>query len=156
MKLRALLIRDARMFRRGFLSALVLAALFFALCAAAALSFSRGVGGDGALKIKLVDEDGSAISRMAVNIVRDMDFVGTAMEIKTADRDEAMAALEGGECAAVIILPEGYLGAIVSGRQCRGEIILSPAAALHSDIVESIAHAGEVLLAAGQYGVFGG
>ncbi len=156
MKLRALLKRDAKMFKRGFISALVLAALFFALCAAAALSLSRGAERDGTVKIMLVDEDGSTASRLAVNLVRNQDFIGTAMEIHTAKRAEAMDALQDGQCAAVIFLPEGYLGAILSGRECRGEIILSPAAALNSDVVESIAHAGEILLAAGQYGVFCG
>ncbi len=156
MKQRGMFIRDAKLFKRGFLSALVLAALFFALCGLAALSFSGGTGGDGAISVMLVDEDGSVASRFAIGVVKDQQLMESALSIDTARRGAAMDSLEAGECAAVIILPEGYLEAIMRGRECRGEIILSPAAALHADVVEKIARAGEILMAAGQYGVFAG
>ncbi|MBE6611217.1 MAG: ABC transporter permease, partial [Ruminococcaceae bacterium] len=72
------------------------------------------------------------------------------------DETEAEDALASGRCAAVILLPEGFIHDISVGNEAKGIIRLSSAAASQPQIVEAVAKFGERILAAGQYGVFAG
>ena len=156
MRFWSLLKRDAGAFGRGAVWALLLTALFFLLCFLAAAAFSTAEEGAQPVRLLVVDEDGSDLSRLAVRIARGQTFLSVSLEIRSAGREEAMAQLRRGECAAVLVLPQGYLQAILSGRDCEGELILSDALALHADVAGTLARAGEQMLAAGQMAVFSG
>ena len=150
--------RDGILFRRGVIPALVLSVLLAAAAAAAGFSVLKSAGeGAARAKLILVDEEDSLFSRIAISTVEAQSYIQSLMEIDTARNEkEAMALLDAGECAAVIILPKGYVNAISTGLEGKGRIILSEAAAASADIVASVAMFGERLLAAGQYGVFAG
>ena len=150
--------RDGRLFRRGVIPALVLSLLLAAVIAAASFAVLQGASAGAArAEVLLVDQEDSFYSRIAISTVEAQSYIDSLLHIESADdEDEAIARLNAGECAAVIILPEGYLNDIMVGNAAKGRIILSDAAAASADIVASVALFGERLLAAGQYGVFVG
>ena len=150
--------RDGRLFRRGVIPALVLSLLLAAVIAAASFAVLQGASAGAArAEVLLVDQEDSLYSRIAISTVEAQSYIDSLLHIESADdEDEAIARLNAGECAAVIILPEGYLNDIMVGNAAKGRIILSDAAAASADIVASVALFGERLLAAGQYGVFAG
>lgn len=153
----SMLKRDFRLFVRCLISAAVLTAVFTAVCAAAA--FSALSGAERLLspvQTAVVDEERSLLSRLVVSTVMRMDYVSGVMEVTSCGMEEAMDGLETGEFAAVVVLPEGTMDGIMTGREAKGTIYLSPAAASHADIVAKTAAFGELMLAAGQYGVFSG
>ena len=150
--------RDGILFRRGVIPALVLSLLLAAVIAAASLSVLKSAGeGSARAEVILVDYEDSLYSRIAISTVEAQSYIDSLLHIETADtEEEALALLNDGKCAAIVVLPEGYLGDISVGREAKGRIILSEAAAASADIVGSVALFGERLLAAGQYGVFAG
>lgn len=149
--------RDFRLFMRCLLPAAALTLVFAMVCVAATLVTVKGAEEVYTpVKAAVVDSEGSLISRLVVKTVAKMDYVSDLMDIDVLDLDEAMEGLREGELAAVIILPEDTVGGILSGRDTRGTIYLSPAAAAHADVVASAASFGELMLAAGQYGIFSG
>ena len=150
--------RDGRLFRRGVIPALVLSLLLAAVIVAAYYSVLKSAAeGSARAKLVLVDQEDSLYSRIAIATVEAQSYIDSLLEIDSADsEEEALDLLARGECAAVIILPEGYLNDIMVGREARGRTILSEAAAASADTVASVALFGERLLAAGQYGVFAG
>ena len=150
--------RDGILFRRGVIPALVLSILLAAAAAGAGFSVTQSAG-EGAPRAALVvvDEENTLYSRIAISTVESQSYIQSLLSVDT-ERSEAKALerLEAGECAAVIILPKGYVNDIMVGHEGKGRIILSEAAAASADIVASVALFGERLLAAGQYGVFAG
>ena len=150
--------RDGILFRRGVIPALVLSVLLAAAAAGAGFSVQKSAG-EGAARAELVvvDQENSLYSRIAISTVEAQSYIQSLLSVDTErSEEEALARLEAGECAAVIILPEGYVNDISVGREGKGRIILSEAAAASADIVASVALFGERLLAAGQFGVFTG
>ena len=150
--------RDGILFRRGVIPALVLSVLLAAAAAGAGFSVLKSAG-EGAARaaIVVVDEENSLFSRVAISTVEAQPYIQSILTVDTERNEEkALARLDAGDCAAVIILPEGYVNDISVGREGKGRIILSEAAAASADIVASVALFGERLLAAGQYGVFVG
>ena len=153
----SMLKRDIRLFVRSLISAAVLTAVFAAVCAAAAFSARAGAERLVApVQTAVVDGEDSLLSRLVVSAVRQMDYVTGAMEVTSCTMEEAMEGLETGKFAAVVVLPEGTMDGIMTGRETKGTIYLSSAAAAHTDLVTQTAAFGEVMLAAGQYGVFSG
>lgn len=149
--------RDFRLFVRCLASAAVLTAAFAAVSAAAAFFALSGAESlFSPVKTALVNEENSLVSRLAVRTVARMDYVAGMMEITDCGMDEAMAGLEAGDYAAVIVLPRGTMDGILSGRDTKGTIYLSSGAAAHADVVAKVAAFGEVMLTAGQYGIFSG
>ncbi len=150
--------RDGILFRRGVIPALVLSLLLAAVIAAASLSVLKSAGeGSARAEVILVDYEDSLYSRIAISTVEAQSYIDSLLHIETADtEEEALALLNDGKCAAIVVLPKGYLSDISVGREAKGRIILSEAAAASADIVGSVALFGERLLAAGQYGVFAG
>jgi len=149
--------RDFSLFVRCLISAVALTAAFAVVCAAAAFSAVSGAEGVfSPVQTAVVDGERSLLSRLVVSTVARMDYVSDLMEITSCDMDEAMDGLEAGNYSAVIVLPEGTMEGIMSGQETRGTIYLSAEAAAHADIVARAAAFGEVMLAAGQYGVFSG
>lgn len=150
--------RDGILFRRGVIPALVLSVLLAAAAAAAGFSVLKSAR-EGAARAELlvVDEENSLFSRIAISTVEAQPYIQSILSVDTErSAERALARLEAGECAAVIILPAGYVNDISVGREGKGRITLSEAAAASADIVASVALFGERLLAAGQYGVFAG
>lgn len=150
--------RDGILFRRGVIPALVLSVLLAAAAAGAGFSVT-GSAREGAPRavLVLVDEENSLFSRIAISTVESQSYMQSLLSVDTARNEaEALARLEEGSCAAVIILPKGYVNDISVGREGKGRIILSEAAAASADVVAQVARFGEHLLAAGQYGVFAG
>lgn len=149
--------RDARLFLRSLVPAAVLTAVFAVLCAAAALAAVRGAESVYTpVKAAVVDSEDSVLSRMLIHGVAKTDYIDQLLDVVSCDMDEALAGLKSGELSAVIELPAGFLDAILTGEQGGGRILLSPAAAAQADVVAGVARFGELLLAAGQYGVFSG
>lgn len=152
-----LLKRDFRLFMRCLLPAAALTAIFTAVCVAATLVTVKGAQEVYTpVKAAVVDCENSLFSRLVVKAVARMDYVADLMDISLSDMDKAMEDLREGELAAVIILPENTVNGILSGTDTRGTIYLLPAAAAHADVVAGAAAFGELMLAAGQYGIFSG
>ena len=153
----SMLKRDFSLFVRCLISAVALTAAFAVVCAAAA--FSAVSGAENLLspvQTAVVDGERSLLSRLVVGTVARMEYISDLIEITTCDMDEAMDGLEAGEYSAVIVLPEGTMDGIMSGQETKGTIYLSAEAAAHAELVARTAAFGEVMLAAGQYGVFSG
>lgn len=149
--------RDFRLFLRCLLPAAALTMVFTVVCVAAAFVGVKGAGSAYTpVKAAVVNGEDSLVSRLAVNTIAGTDYISPLMDVSVCDFDEAMEGLRAGELAAVIVLPEGTVDGILSGKDTRGTIWLSPAAAAHADVVASMASFGELLLAAGQYGIFSG
>ncbi len=150
--------RDGILFRRGVIPALVLSLLLAAVITAAGFSVLKSAAeGSARAEVVLVDCEDSLYSRIAISTVEAQSYVDSLLHIEAADtEEEALALLNEGKCAAIVILPEGYLDDISVGREAKGRIILSDAAAASAEVVGSVALFGERLLAAGQYGVFAG
>lgn len=153
----SMLKRDLRLFLRCLLPALCLTLVFALVCAGAAFAALKGAEElYTPVKAAVVDEEDSVLSRMLIRVAAGTDYISGLMDISRCGMDEAMEGLRAGDYAAVIVLPEGFTGDISRGEYSRGRILLSPAAASHSQVVGSAAAFGELLLAAGQYGVFSG
>lgn len=153
----SMLKRDFRLFIRSLVPAAALTVVFSMVCAAAALSAVKGAEDVFApVKTAVVDGEYSLMSRMIINAVAKMDYISNLMDISMYDMDEAMDGLRDGELAAVIILPDGTMDGIMSGKETKGTIYLSSSAAAHADVVTSAAAFGELMLTAGQYGIFSG
>lgn len=152
-----MLARDIKLFGRCLLPAFVLTALFAIVCALAAFgTMSAAENKIAPLKVNVVDNEDTAMSRILVNVVMEMDYISSLLDIEKSDYAEAVSNLESGKSIAAIILPESFVGDIAAGRNAKGQIILSHNAASYSDMVAEVASFGELLLAAGQYGVFCG
>lgn len=149
--------RDLRLFVRCLVPAAVLTAVFAAVCAAAAFSGVSGAGsGFSPVKTAVVDGEDSFLSRMVIKAVTGTDYISELIEVTLCPEEEAMDGLRSGEYAAVILLPKGTMDGILSGQDVTGTIYLSSAAAAHTEVVARAAAFGEVMLAAGQYGIFSG
>lgn len=149
--------RDIRLFLHCLWPAMALTAVFAVVCAIAAfaaVSNSRDVYTP--VRAAVVDREDSGFNRMLIRAVAGTDYISDLLEISFCDMETAQEGMETGELAAVIVLPEGTFDAITSGTDAKGKIYLSPSVAAYSDIVKSVASFGELLLAAGQYGVFSG
>ncbi|MBR3703927.1 MAG: ABC transporter permease [Oscillospiraceae bacterium] len=149
--------RDLYLFVRCLLAASVLTAVFAAVSIGAAIAGMRGAEKVYTpVKAAVVDGEDSVLSRILIRAVAGTDHIANLLEIERCDADKAYNGLALGEFAAVIELPENFVHDILTGAQKRGRITLSSAAAVHGDIVESVAAYGELLLAAGQYAIFCG
>ena len=149
--------RDLVLFKRGLIPALLLTVLLTAALALAGFSVMRGASeGAAPVRVAVVDEEGGLVSRFCINLVSSQSYIASLMDVERVSKRKALAGIEDGTYAAVIILPEGYTDNIMYGREGEGEILLSRGAAASAEIVASVADFGERLLEAGQYGVFAG
>lgn len=149
--------RDFRLFVRCLIPAAVLTMVFAVVCAAAAFSGISAAGsGFSPVKTAVVDGDNSTLSRIVLRTVAGTDYISQLLDITVCPEEEAMSGLEDGTFAAVIQLPKGTVNGILHGWPTKGTIYLSSAAAAHTEVVARTAAFGEVMLAAGQYGIFSG
>ena len=149
--------RDSKLFLRclalASLLMLILAAVF-AFAAGSAIAGQREVFTPA--EIALVDYEDSVISRILIGMVMGSDYLSDVLSVKNMDEDKAMDALGRGDCAAVIVLPEGFLDNIFYGKESEASIYLSKSAAAETSVIEAVAKFGERLILAGQAGVFAG
>lgn len=149
--------RDLKLFLHCLCTAGWLLLVLAGLCAAAAAVIAPQADETGSpLKAAVVDNEDSVFSRILVRAVGQTEAVSSLLSVETMQEAEAMEALRAGECAAVILLPEGFVEDILRGREAGGTIVLSPALRTQSTLVAAAARFGETLLTAGQYGVFSG
>ncbi|MEA4964258.1 MAG: ABC transporter permease [Oscillospiraceae bacterium] len=147
--------RDLGLFLHCLLPAALLTAVLALACAAAVRALAPGAGDPYTpVTVAVVDREDSAASRILLHAVG--DGIAPLLTVARMEESAAMTALQDGSCAAVILLPEGFLDNIYTGTEAQGRIVLSSAAASHSDVAASVARYGETLLSAGQYGVFCG
>ncbi len=153
----SMLKRDLRLFVRCLIPAAVLTAVFAAVCAAAAFSGISAAGsGFSPVKTAVVDGEDTSLNRLVLRTIAGTDYISQLLDVTVCPEEEAMAGLENGAFTAVILLPKGTVSGILSGRDTKGTIYLSSAAAKYADVVAKTAAFGEVMLAAGQYGIFSG
>ncbi len=149
--------RDFSLFLKCLIPAILLTAVFAAVSFVAAFSACKGAEDVYTpAYVAVVDEEDSFLSRMLVSAVSDMDYISDLMEMHRCDLDTAMAALQSGQSAAVIVLPEGFVEDFTGGSVTNGQLILSEAAATNADVVLAAARFGEKFLASGQFGIFSG
>lgn len=154
---KCMLKRDIHLFMRCLIPAAVLTMVFAMVCAAAAFAAVKGAEETfSPVKTAVVDQENSMFSRLVVNAAADMDMIAGMIEVISCDLDSAMEGLREGEYASVILLPEGMIDGILTGQPTKGRIYLSSAVAAQADVVAGIAAYGEVMMAAGQYGIFSG
>lgn len=154
----ALLKRDGRLFLRGLLPALILTCLLAIACGVASTAASKGAERQtDPVKVALVDNEDSLLSRISISMVTDQSYMSSLMTI-TQEDDESVALekMREGEYGAVVSLPDGYMEKIMHGENCKGKIYISDALENEGELIESISDFGARLLTAGQLGVFAG
>ena len=155
--MKAMLRRDRILFRRGLIPALVLTALLALAMALAGFSVFRSADEKTKpVQVAVVDEEGGLLSRFCINLVSSQSYIASLMDVTQLNKKQAVSGLDQGRFAAVIILPNGYTDQIMTGKKAKGQIVLSEAAAASSQMIASVASFGELLLAAGQNGIFAG
>ena len=155
--MKGLFLRDGILFGRGFLPALLLTVLTGFVCFLAGYSVSRSASNEEApVSVALVNEDASVKGLIAVNAVKEAPFIKGMLDFADTDLNSALQGLSEGRFEAVIHLPDGYVQSIAHGIPGKGYIYLSSSAASSEEVVRSIASFGELLLVAGQQGVFVG
>ena len=147
--------RDARLFLRCLGASAILLLVLAAVAAGAVFAGVRGRAFT-PVRVDVVDGEDSTVSRMLVHTVRSMEAVSGLFETRTRTREDALADLDSGDAAAVVLLPGDFVGDIMAGRDAEGHILLAAEVAAQREIVESVARFGEILLASGQYGIFCG
>gem|GEM_PF-1081476 len=147
-----------RLFLRGLGPALILTCILAICCIIAGIAASKGAQRrTEPVKVALVDEEDSLLSRVGINMVTDQSYMSSLMEITQVDTaDDAAEGISDGTYAAAIILPDGYMEDIMHGVNCTGRIYISDALEADGELVAAIADFGARLLTAGQLGVFAG
>lgn len=149
--------RDFKLFIKCILSASVILLVLAAVSAVAAGAVIHGVGDVYTpIKVAVCDNEDSVYSRILINTVKKVDYISDLLDVEKMDADEAEAAIARGECSAAIILPDGFIDDVLSGRVSGGRIIVSAELGAHSEIVAAVAGYGERILGAGQLGTFTG
>ncbi len=149
--------RDLKLFFRSLLSSCGLLIILILVCTLICTVIVQSVGeAYTPVKVAIVDNEDSVLSRILVRAVAQTEQISEIMQTERMKEADAKDALKNGECAAIVVLPEGFLEDIIHLREAGGDIVVSEKLASHVAIVISAARAGEVLLAAGQYGIYCG
>ena len=126
MKTRALIAmfsRDARLFLLSFWRALFLCAVFAVLLAAVLYGMLASLRSDTEtpLSVALVDEDASLVSRFATNFIQNQKDVAALVSVENTEYQKALEGIANGDYSGAVVLPEGYLNAIMVGDFVRGK-----------------------------------
>lgn len=149
--------RDLKLFFKCLTSAILSFAVLVAICIAAVVAIIYGSDNTSPLpKVVVVDNENSTLSNMIFSLASNMDMVLEIMEPEFMSEEEAMIELENGRCSAVVILDDGFTKDIMHGAEGQGKIIIPSALSAQAESVCEIVKFAEVLLMAGQYGVFCG
>ena len=154
----AMLGRDAGLFVRSLWRALLLCALFATLLAAVLYGMLASLKADTAtpVSVALVDEDASLVSHFATNFIKNQKDVASLVSIQNTDYQAALNGVANGNFSGAVVLPEGYLNAIMVGDFVRGKVLLSDGTLVDASLIRRVARTGERLIRMGQYGVFAG
>ena len=154
----AMLSRDARLFWRSFWRALLLCALFATLLATVLYGMLASLKEDTAspVSVALVDEDASLVSHVTTNFIKNQKDVASLISIHNTDYQKALDGVANGDFSGAVVLPEGYLNAIMVGDFVRGKVLLSDGMLVDASLIRRVARTGERLIRMGQYGVFAG
>ena len=153
----AMLKRDAGLWLRGALTALLLTLALTAVAGAALFAVLTGAReGKSPVRVALVDREASFASRMATGMIRQQDFVSSYISFEDVSEEEALLGVREGRFVGAVILPEGFLGKILHGQEGIGYVLLSDSAVSMASLVKELAVFGGKMLTAGQYGVFAG
>lgn len=150
--------RDMRLFLRGFGPAVLLTCLLAIACVFAGMAAQSGAERHTEpVKVALVDNEDSLLSRISISMVTDQSYMSSLMEISQEDdEDSALKKMADGSYGAVVVLPDGYMEKIMHGEKCTGKIYISDAIENEAELIKAIADFGSRLLTAGQLGVFAG
>ena len=150
--------RDMRLFLRGFGPAVLLTCLLAIACIFAGMAAQSGAERHTEpVKVALVDNEDSLLSRISISMVTDQSYMSSLMEISQEnDADSALKKMADGSYGAVVVLPDGYMEKIMHGEKCTGKIYISDAIENEAELIKAIADFGSRLLTAGQLGVFAG
>jgi len=152
--------RDLKLFLRSLAGALVLCMILALVCALAAFALMKTADNKKeAAKVALVDNVGEGAGARASNFLItavENVYLSTLLEATRTDEETALEGVKNGDYVAAIVLPEGFIEALDSGRECKGTIYLSDKARTQADMIESIVRFGTHILLAGQIGVFAG
>ncbi|MBQ8250146.1 MAG: ABC transporter permease [Clostridia bacterium] len=149
--------RDLKFFFHSLARASLLLVLLASICIGAAAAMTGGASSKGdIIKVAIVDNEDSVISRILINTISEMDYIRSMISVEQTDEESAMEAVKSGECTAAIILPENFISDIARGRESQGNVYLSKTVSSQGELIESAVNFGEKLIVSGQFGVFAG
>ncbi|MCL4176415.1 MAG: ABC transporter permease [Verrucomicrobia bacterium] len=139
--IRVLLAKDLRRARRNPTPWLVHLAMPLLITALIGMAFGRGSGGGGGMgrvKLALVDEDDSMLTRFLRGALTQRE-AGKHLEVNLTDRAEALGLLTNNQISAAVILPAGFTDDYLAGRQGVSlELVKNPAQSIYPAMVEEL------------------
>ncbi len=156
--LSAMFYRDGRLFLASLWRTLLLGLCFALICGALAFAAFSSLTSEAKkpISLALVDEDNSMISRVALNYVRSQKNIAAIVSAELTNEEKALLGMENGDYLGAIILPRGYLNAIMDGDPVRGRVLIANSSMANADSLHRLVGVGENLIRMGQYGVFAG
>ena len=107
------------------------------------------------IKVGIVSEEDSAMTRMLVGFVESMDSFQGSCQFSLMEETEAERALEQGEIYAAIYLPAGVLESILNGENLPAKIVFGHAGSqMETAVFREVAGAGNRLLSVAQAGIY--
>ena len=138
--LRTLLAKDLRRASRNPVPWLISLGVPFLITALIGLAFgpSSSGGGMGRIKLGLVDEDDSPLTRFLRGGLNQQE-AGKYLEPYFLPRAEALAQIDANKLAAVVIIPAGFTRDYLTARvPVKLELVKNPAQSIHPAIVEEL------------------
>jgi hypothetical protein len=138
--LRTLLAKDLRRACRNPVPWLISLGVPFLITALIGLAFgpASSGGGIGRIKLGLVDEDDSALTRFLRGGLNQQE-AGKYLEPHFLNRAEALKQIDANQLAAVVIIPAGFThDYLTTSRPVKLELIKNPAGSVHPAIVEEM------------------
>lgn len=138
---------ELRRLPRRFFRLLPLLLLLAAVSLAALAAVSAGAGQkESALRLALVDQDDSFLSRTAVAAVAGNAEIAALFTVDTCDEETAIAGVQSGRYAAALLFAEDFISGILDGKSDAVRIVLSDALRQNGALVAHAAATGEVLM----------
>lgn len=149
--------RDFTLFIRTLAGSAVLLLLLATITLGAAAVMIRATTGESdQIRVAIVDNEDSVLSRILIHTVSDTEYIRSMISVETMEEEEAHRAVRDGSYAAAILLPKNFVSDIAHGQIAQGQVYLSPALASQGNVIASTVRFGERLMITGQYGVFAG
>ncbi len=152
---KAMLYRDGKLFIKALVYAIVLTVVFGLACFAAAYTaLNYTESGEAPLSFAFSDGQNTFFSRVIMNMVSGNENISKFAAIKTVSEAEAESGVKNGTYVGGVILPKGWLDAIMTGQKASGRVYIGSAIENQGALAAHAINVGERLIAAGQYGVF--
>ncbi len=140
--LRTLLAKDLLRIRRNPLYVIIMIAMPFVITALIGLAFGGfassgdGGGGFGRIKVAIVDEDDSILTRFLRNAATNDQFA-EHIEARFIARDAALELVTAGEISAIVVIPDGFTRGYLSGESDLAlQLIKNPAQGMYPALIE--------------------